>query len=286
MTDKKSIAMTNQAIDETEARRTATPPPPRTIGAVNWLGLWTLYSKEVRRFLKVHFQTVLAPVATSLLFMMVFSLAIGTDREAINGVPFTSFLAPGLVMLGLLNNAFANSSSSLISAKMMGNTVDWMMPPISPAELAAAFIGGAVTRGLLVALATGLAIMPFVDMSIAHPWAVVYFGLSAAVMMGLIGVIAGLWAEKFDHLSVITNFIIMPLAFLSGTFYSVEILPEPFYTISHINPVFFMIDGFRYGFIGAGDSNLLVGALVCLALNGVLLVACLMLLRSGWRLKS
>ncbi len=278
--------MTDHALDDTDASRQVSPPQPRTIGAVNWLGLWTLYSKEVRRFLKVHFQTVLAPVATSLLFMMVFSLAIGTDREAINGVSFTSFLAPGLVMLGLLNNAFANSSSSLISAKMMGNTVDWMMPPLSPAELAAAFIGGAVTRGILVALATGLAIMPFVDMTITHLWAVLYFGLSAAVMMGLIGVIAGLWAEKFDHLSVITNFIIMPLAFLSGTFYSVEILPEPFYTISHINPVFFMIDGFRYGFIGAGDSNLLVGALVCAALNIVLLVACLMLLRSGWRLKS
>jgi len=278
--------MMDQALPDTSAARDATPPQPRTIGAVNWLGLWTLYKKEVRRFLKVHFQTVLAPVATSLLFMMVFSLAIGTDREAINGVAFTSFLAPGLVMLGLLNNAFANSSSSLISAKMMGNTVDWLMPPLSPSELAAAFIGGAVTRGILVAVATGLAIAPFVDMTIAHPWALLYFGLSAAVMMAMIGVIAGLWAEKFDHLAVITNFIIMPLAFLSGTFYSVEILPEPFYTISHVNPVFFLIDGFRYGFIGAGDSNLLVGALVCLTINIALLIACLVLLRSGWRLKS
>lgn len=266
----------------------ATPPKPRAIGVVNWLGLWTLYHKEVRRFLKVHFQTVLAPVATNLLFMMVFTLAIGPDREAIGGVAFTSFLAPGLVMLGVLNNAFANSSSSLISAKMMGNTVDWMMPPISPAELAAAFIGGAITRGVLVAVATSVAfvLFPFVEMSIAHPWALLYFGLSAAAMMAMVGVIAGLWAEKFDHLAVITNFIIMPLAFLSGTFYSVERLPEPFYSISHVNPVFFLIDGFRYGFIGAHDSNLLVGALVCLAINAALLVACLVLLRSGWRLKS
>ena len=264
----------------------ASPPQPRAVGAVNWLGLWTLYRKEVQRFLKVHFQTVLAPVATSLLFMMVFSLAIGSNRDAILGVAFTSFLAPGLVMLGLLNNAFANSSSSLISAKMMGNTVDWLMPPISPSELAAAFIGGAVTRGVLVAVVTALAIAPFVPMTIVHPWAVIYFGLSAATMMAMVGVIAGLWAEKFDHLAVITNFIIMPLAFLSGTFYSVEILPEPFYTISHVNPVFFLIDGFRYGFIGEGDSNLLVGALVCLGLNIALLITCLMLLRSGWRLKS
>jgi ABC-2 type transport system permease protein len=206
--------MTDPAAPDAEMTETGLPPKPRTIGAVNWLGLWTLYSKEVRRFLKVHFQTVLAPVSTSLLFMMVFSLAIGPNREAVGGVAFTSFLAPGLIMLGLLNNAFANSSSSLISAKMMGNTSDWMMPPISPAELAVAFIGGAVTRGVLVAAATGIAIFPFIDMTITHLWAVVYFGLSAAVMMGIVGVIAGLWAEKFDHLSVITNFVIMPLDFL------------------------------------------------------------------------
>ncbi len=262
------------------------PPQPRALGAVNWLGLWTLYKKEVRRFLKVSFQTVLAPVATSLLFMLVFSLAIGSNRGDVMGVAFASFLAPGLVMLGLLNNAFANASSSLIVAKVQGNTVDFLMPPLSPSELAAAFIGGAITRGVIVALATGLAIAPFVDMSMAQPWAVAYFGLSAAAMLGMAGLIAGLWAEKFDHLAVITNFIIMPLAFLSGTFYSVEILPEPFYTISHVNPVFFMIDGFRYGFIGVHDSDLLIGALVCLAINAALLTASYLLLRSGWRLKS
>lgn len=277
--------MTDQALDA-QTPREVRPPQPRALGAVNWLGLWTLYKKEVRRFLKVSFQTVLAPVATSLLFMLVFSLAIGSNRGDVMGVAFASFLAPGLVMLGLLNNAFANASSSLIVAKVQGNTVDFLMPPLSPSELAAAFIGGAITRGVIVALATGLAIAPFVDMSMAQPWAVAYFGLSAAAMLGMAGLIAGLWAEKFDHLAVITNFIIMPLAFLSGTFYSVEILPEPFYTISHVNPVFFMIDGFRYGFIGVHDSNLVIGALVCLAINAALLTASYLLLRSGWRLKS
>jgi ABC-2 type transport system permease protein len=277
--------MPDQALDAPQPQA-AQPPQPRALGAVNWLGLWTLYKKEVRRFLKVSFQTVLAPVATSLLFMLVFSLAIGSRRGDMMGVDFTAFLAPGLVMLGVLNNSFANSSSSLIVAKVQGNTVDFLMPPLSPSELAAAFIGGAITRGALVALATALAIAPFVDMSVAHPWAVAYFGLSAAAMLSMVGVIAGLWAEKFDHLAVITNFIIMPLAFLSGTFYSVEILPEPFYTISHVNPVFFMIDGFRYGFIGAHDSNLLIGALVCLIINLGLLAASYLLLRSGWRLKS
>jgi ABC-2 type transport system permease protein len=261
-------------------------PQPRALGAVNWLGLWTLYKKEVRRFLKVHFQTILAPVATSLLYMMVFSLAIGSRRGDMMGVEFTSFLAPGLVMLGLLNNSFANSSSSLIVAKVQGNHVDFLMPPLSPSELAAAFIGGAVTRGALVALATGLAIVSFVDMGIVHLWAVLYFGLSAAAMFSMIGLIAGLWAEKFDHLAVISNFIIMPLAFLSGTFYSIEILPEPFYSISHANPVFFLIDGFRYGFIDAHDSVLWVGALVAAAINVALLIASYLLLRSGWRLKD
>ncbi|KAA5805501.1 multidrug ABC transporter permease [Alkalicaulis satelles] len=259
---------------------------PRAFGPVNWLGLWTLYKKEVRRFLKVHFQTVLAPVVTSLLFMIVFSIAIGSQRGEILGVAYASFLAPGLVMLGVLNNSFANASSSLIGAKMQNNTVDFLMPPLSPGELAAAFIGGAVTRGVLVGLATAICIAPFVDVSVAHWWAVIYFGLSAALMLGVIGVMAGLWAEKFDHLAVVTNFVIMPLAFLSGTFYSVEILPEPFYTISHINPVFFLIDGFRYGFIGAGDSHLMLGVAVIGALNLALITACYLLLRSGWRLKS
>ena len=278
--------MSDQAASAPQSTDVSTIPQPRPLGAVNWLGLWTLYKKEVRRFLKVSFQTVLAPVATTLLYMIVFSLAIGSRRGEVMGVDFTAFVAPGLIMLGMLNNSFANSSSSLIVAKVQGNTVDFLMPPLSPGELAAAFIGGAMTRGVIVGAATALAVAPFVDVSISHPWAMLYFGLSAAAMMSMIGLIAGLWAEKFDHLAVITNFIIMPLAFLSGTFYSVEILPEPFYTISHVNPVFFMIDGFRYGFIGAHDSPLLIGGLVVLAINVALLVASYLLLRSGWRLKS
>jgi len=278
MTDK--VGLTPQSTPVSSS------PRPRAVGVVNWLGLWTLYKKEVRRFLKVSFQTLLAPVATTLLYMIVFSLAIGVNREAIEGVPFTTFLAPGLVMMGILNNAFANSSSSLIVAKVQGNTVDFLMPPLSPAELAAAFIGGAMTRGILVGIATAIAIALFVEISVAHLWAVLYFSLSAAAMMAMIGLIAGLWAEKFDHLAVITNFIIMPLAFLSGTFYSVDALPEPFRTISHINPVFFMIDGFRYGFISTHDSHLLIGVIAIAAINAGLLIQGYLLLRSGWRLKS
>ncbi|MCC5981046.1 MAG: ABC transporter permease [Oceanicaulis sp.] len=262
------------------------PPAPRDIGAVNWLGLWTLYKKEVRRFLKVSFQTVLAPVATTLLFMMVFALAIGATREAPGGVPFVMFLAPGLIMMGLLNNAFANSSSSLIVAKVQGNTVDFLMPPLSPAELAAAFIGGAVTRGVIVALTSAVVIVPFVSLPVTHVWAILFFGVGAAAMLGMVGVIAGVWAEKFDHLAVITNFIIMPLTFLSGTFYSISILPEPFQTISHINPFFYLIDGFRYGFIGYADGNIAIGVAMVLVINAALLTATYLVLHSGWRLKT
>lgn len=264
----------------------AVPPQPRVMGAVNWLGLWTLYKKEVRRFLKVSFQTVAAPVATTLLYMVVFSLAIGVTREAPGGLPFVVFLGPGLIMMGLLNNAFANSSSSLIVAKVQGNTVDFLMPPLSAGELAAAFIGGAITRGVLVAAASAAVIVPFASLPVAHLWAIVFFGVGAAAMLGMAGVIAGVWAEKFDHLAVITNFIIMPLTFLSGTFYSISILPEPFQTISHVNPFFYLIDGFRYGFIGYADGNIAIGVAVTLVINAVLLVACYGVLRSGWRLRT
>lgn len=259
---------------------------PRAFGVFNTLGLWTLYKKEVRRFLKVIAQTVLAPVGTTLLFMTVFVVAIGSTRPAINGVEFPEFLAPGLMLMGLLNNAFANSSSSLLVSKVQGNTVDFLMPPLSPAELAIGFIGGAITRGVLVAAVTGIALVPFVDLAPAHWWAVLYFGIGSAAMLGMVGVIGGIWAEKFDHLSVVTNFFIMPLTFLSGTFYSVNILPEPVRTISHFNPFFYMIDGFRYGFTGVADGSLTIGVILVLAINIALAAACYLVLRAGWRLKS
>ena len=259
---------------------------PRKFGLINGLGLWTLYKKEVRRFLKVIMQTVLAPVATTLLYMTVFAVAIGARRGEINGVPFIEFLAPGLMLMGLLNNAFANSGSSILVSKVQGNAVDFLMPPLSALELFLAFTGGAMTRGLLVAGVTGLTLLPFVNLWPEHWWAVLYFGISAAAMLGMIGVIGGLWAEKFDHMSAVTTFVITPLTFLSGTFYSVNALPEPIATISHFNPFFYMIDGFRYGFIGTADGNLLAGVLVVLALNIALGVASYLLLHAGWRLKS
>jgi len=262
------------------------PPIPRSFGAFNGLGLWTLYKKEVHRFMKVGFQTVVAPVGTTLLFMTVFAVAIGSTRPAINGVSFPEFLAPGLILMGLLNNAFANSSSSLLVSKVQGNTVDFLMPPLSALELTIAFIGGAVTRGVVVALVTAIALVPFVDLAPAHIWAVLFFGFGAAAMLGMVGVIGGVWAEKFDHLSVVTQFFIMPLTFLSGTFYSVTMLPEPIRSISQYNPFFYMIDGFRYGFTGVADGSLMVGIITVLVINLALAIACYAILRAGWRLKS
>ena len=266
--------------------RAVVPPQPRHYAGFNWLGLKTLYLREIKRFMKVWMQTVLSPMITTLLYMMVFVLAIGRARPTVGGVDFAHFVAPGLIMMSIMNNAFANSSSSILQAKMMGLTPDFLTPPLSSVEQATAFTAGAVTRGLLVGLVTAVSVWPFVQYEVTHLWAVIYFGLGAALMLGLGGVFCGLWSEKFDHLAAITNFVVMPMTFLSGTFYMVDALPEPFRTISHYNPFFYMIDGFRYGFTAEPDGNLLIGVLVTAVLNVVLAVGCWSLFRTGYRLRS
>lgn len=262
------------------------PTGARRFGRVNWLGLWTLYVKEVRRFWKVGTQTIAAPVVSTLLFLLIFKLALGSARPAVNGVPFADFLAPGLIMMAILTNAFANSSSSLIMAKVQGTLVDILMPPLSPWELTFGFIAGAATRGLLVALATGLAMLPFVSFPMVHPWAVIFYALMASLLLSSIGILAGIWADKFDHLSAVTNFLITPLIFLSGTFYSVKILPGFFFTASQVNPFFYLIDGFRYGMVGHADSAITAGVTGLLVLNGVCILWCYWLFRSGYKLKT
>ncbi|MEL6362610.1 MAG: ABC transporter permease [Pseudomonadota bacterium] len=263
----------------------------RRFGSVNWLGLQTLYMKEVRRFLKVAFQTIFAPVISTILFLVVFMQAFGSVRAPVSGVPYIEFLAPGLIMMAILTNAFANSSSSLIIGKVQGSIVDVLMPPLSASELTVAFVGGAATRGLLVGAVTMITSALFMafsstPMGMSHPWAIVYFGLIAALMFGMIGVCAGIWAEKFDQLAAITNFIITPLTFLSGTFYAIGSLSEPFYTFSQFNPVFYLIDGFRYGLTGVHEAPLLVGVSVTFLLTLLVGWICYALFRSGWKLKS
>jgi ABC-2 type transport system permease protein len=261
-------------------------PQPRQHAGVNWLGFWTLYLKEVRRFWKVGMQTIAAPVVTTLLYVMIFVIAMHGADAPIQGTPFSSFVPPGLVMMAILNNAFANASSSIIQAKIMGTSPDFLTPPITPLELTAAFSLGAATRGVVVGVVTALTVAPFTGFQLEHLWAVLYFGVVASLMMGLTGVIAGLWSEKFDHLAAVTNFIIIPLTFLSGTFYVVERLPEPFRTLSHYNPFFYLIDGFRWGFIGKSDAPILPGVLVSGALTIVLWLVTWRLFKRGWRLKS
>lgn len=261
------------------------PVKSRHFGLVNWMGLATLYKKEVRRFMKVAPQTLLAPIISNLLYMTVFVLAFAEQRAG-GADEFIAFLAPGLVMLGILNNAAANSSSSLMTGKLMGSIVDVLMPPLSYIELALGYIGGAVTRGLLVAVSTALALSLFTPMIPVKIWAVLYFSLSAALMMGMVGVLAGIWAEKFDQLAVVNQFIILPLSFLSGTFYHIDILPPLFYNISLANPLFYLIDGFRYGFLGTADGNIMIGGALIAIINVVLFFVCLKVFKSGWRIKA
>lgn len=259
---------------------------PRRYGAINAVGLRTLVAREIWRFLKVSGQTIVAPLVSTVLFMMVFTLALGRGASPFPGVSYAEFLAPGLIMMAVQSNAFANSASSLVIAKVQGNSVDFLMPPLAAWELTVAFVVGAAARGLMVGLAAWLAVAPFADVLPQHLWAVLVFALAASVIFGALGLVAGIWADKFDNLAAVNNFVITPLTFLSGTFYAIDALPEPFATIGHWNPVFFLIDGFRYGFVGAHDGPLWEGVLISLVLAIGLSVACWALLRSGYRLKA
>ena len=268
------------------ASRAATPPAPRVLNGVNWEGLKTLYLKEVRRFFKVGLQTVGAPVVTTLLYMLIFVVAVGKTRPEVEGVSFGAFVGPGLIMMAILNNSFANASSSIIQAKIMGTAPDFLTPPLSPFELAAGFGLGAMTRGVLVGFVTALAVWPFSRYGIAHLGAVIYFAAVASLIMAMTGVLAGLWSEKFDHLATVTNFVIMPLSFLSGTFYSISALPTVVQPVARFNPFFYLIDGFRFGFTGHSDASIALGVAVSLVLAVGLSGLVWELFRRGWRLKS
>ena len=272
--------------DTTPPRSEARALDPRPLGTINWIGLWTLYQKEVWRFLKVGTQTVAAPVVTTLLFLTVFVLAMGRGGTMVGEVPFMLFLAPGLVMMAITQNAFANTSSTIMIGKVQGNIVDVLMPPLGPGELVLAWVAGGVTRGLVVGIATAIAMWVVVPFGLPHPVFAVFYAIAGSLMLALLGVLGGLWAEKFDHLSAMTNFIITPLAFLSGTFYSVERLPEAWRFIAHLNPFFYMIDGFRYGFIGHADGDLAIGVAVLALINLALWLVVDGLVRRGYRLKA
>jgi len=276
------------------------PPAPgfpaqgvAVIGRVNWLGMWTLYLKEVRRFMKVQTQTVWAPAVTTLLFLVIFTVAMGRGGRIVLGVNFATFVAPGLIAMGMMQNAFANASFSLMVGKMQGTLIDYLMPPLSNGELMLAIIGAAVTRAVMVGLALVVAMLlwPGVSLAVAHPWAVAWFGLNGAVLLAFMGLLTSIWADKFDHNAAVTNFIVQPLSLLSGTFYVIDNLAPAFQVVSRVNPFFYVISGFRYGFLGRSDLGstnieVLSGALVLGAVNLALGLLTYAVLRSGWKLKG
>lgn len=262
------------------------------ITGVNRIGLWALYMKEVRRFLKVQTQTIWAPAVTTLLFLVIFTVALGRGGREVLSVPFASFVAPGLIVMGMMQNAFANSSFSLLSGKIQGTIIDLLMPPLSPGELMGGIVAAAVTRATAVGCAVALAMVlwPGVSLGVEHLWAVIWFGLMGAVMLALLGLATSIWAEKFDHNAAITNFVIAPLSLLSGTFYVIDNLAPAFQAVSRANPFFYVISGFRYGFLGESDigssGDVVVAAIGIAALNAAIAVAVYLVLRSGWKLKS
>ena len=266
-------------------------PGVPVIRNVNWGGLRTLYVKEVRRFFKVQLQTVWAPAITTSLFLVIFTVANGARAPVRVGgtvVPFADFVAPGLIIMGMMQNAFANASFSLLVGKIQGTIVDCLQPPLSTAELLAALTGGAVTRAFCVGAAVWLAmsLWPDVHVTPQHPLAVLWFGLLGALFLSLAGVLTSIWAEKFDHAAAVTNFVIAPLTLLSGTFYSVDHLAPAFRAFSHVNPFFYVISGFRYGFLGTADSPVMLGSAVILGIDVVMGVLCYTLLKRGWKLKN
>jgi len=257
----------------------------RRFGRVNWLGLQTLALRETRRFMAVWTQTLAAPLITAGLFLAVFTLAIGPSRGPVMGVDFVAFLAPGILMMTVIQNAFANTSSSIVISKVQGNIVDTLMPPLSPSELVAGFLAGGAARGLIVAVIIALALWLTLGLVPANPLWLLGVTLLGAGMLGALGIVAGILSNKFDQIAAITNFIVTPLSFLSGTFYSLESLPGWLQTVSHLNPVFYLIDGARYGYLGVSDSDPLLGLGVIALTTAGLSILAWSWFRSGFRLK-
>ncbi len=249
------------------------------------IGFWTLFYKELLRFWKVGFQTVGAPVLTALLYLLIFGHVLD-DHVRVHGVRYTAFLVPGLVMMQVLQNAFANSSSSLIQAKITGSIVFVLLPPISYGAFFAAYVLASLARGLMVGVGVLAATVWFAELEVVAPLWIVAFSLLGGALFGALGMIAGIWSEKFDQLASFQNFLIMPLTMLSGVFYSIHSLPEFWQGVSHYNPVFYMIDGFRYGFFGVSDVAPETSLAVVLACFTAVSLLTLRLLKQGWKLRA
>ena len=258
----------------------------RRFGLINWVGAWTLYKKEVLRFLIVWIQTIFSPLISSLLFLLVLSLAIGADRGDILGVPFITFLAPGLISMQVIQQSFSHSSSSFMIGKIQGNILDLLYAPLSAAEVTVSISFAAVTRSVMIAAVSIIVFKLIIKIEITNYLLLVIFTLLSSFILGNIGIIAGLWAEKFDHMATVTNFVIVPLSFLSGTFYSIDRLPEFLQIVSKANPFFYMIDGFRYSFIGQADGSITIGLVYLTILSAVSWFITYLLYKNGYKIKS
>ena len=258
----------------------------RRFGLINWVGAWTLYQKEVLRFLVVWIQTIFSPLITSLLFLLVLSLAIGEERGEVLEVSFINFLAPGLIAMQLIQQSFSHSSSSFMIGKIQGNIVDILYAPLSAAEVTLSITLAAVTRGIIIAIISIIVFTLFVDLKVVNYFTLIAFTFLSSFILGSLGIIAGLWAEKFDHMATVTNFIIVPLSFLSGTFYSIGKLPSILQSISKINPFFYMIDGFRFSFIGTSDGSIFFGLIYLSVLALLIWFLSYILYKKGYKLKT
>lgn len=259
---------------------------PRLIRGFNRIGLETLVRREVGRFIAVYTQTIVAPVVTMLLFYTIFALAFGGIARQIGNIPFLEFLAPGLIMMTMVQNSFANVSSSVVISKVQGNIVDVLMPPLSNYEIMAGYLIGGIMRGLVVGVVTILVVQFFVTIHYYSFFLIAAYAFLGTMMLSALGLAAGIWSEKFDHIAAVTNFIVMPLTFLSGTFYSIESLPGLWQTIAHYNPFYYMIDGFRAGFIGQADTHVSLGLMILLTINVALCALIMWMLRTGYKIKS
>lgn len=253
---------------------------------INWIGIQTLYKRETWRFLKVWNQTLVAPMITTLIFLAILTLAMGGNARMVHGMPFTEFVAPGLIMMAMVQNAFANTSSSFMIAKLQGVIIDWLLPPFSAGELVVGMALGGVTRGLMVGCTVALAMSFFAPLGVHSLPALLYVSVAATLMMALLGILTGIIANTPDQAATITNFVVTPLSFLSGTFYSIHDLPPIWQQISHFNPFFYMIDGFRFAITGYSDANPAVGAVVLGITILVLGTIAQVMFARGWRLKS
>ena len=253
---------------------------------INWVGAYTLYLKETLRFLSVFGQTVIGPIISAVLFLLVISLAIGEDRPNVLGVPFIEFLAPGLIAMQIIQQAFSHSSSSLLMGKVMGNIVDLVGAPLSSGEITLSVIFASVTRALFISIISIIVFSIMIEIEIKNYLLFIIYLFLSSFLMGAAGFIAGLWADKFDNMATVTNFIIVPLSFLSGTFYSVDRLPDFLNTLSYYNPFFHMIDGFRYTFIGNIDGSIKFGLIYLSLLSIIVWFIAYLLYKKGYKIKT